>query len=38
MDITFTVNLWFVVALCLFFLVIGMMLGGGRSGGSRSRL
>jgi hypothetical protein len=41
MDINFTVNLWFIVALCLFFLVIGgvsgLLLGGGRSG-SHSRV
>ncbi len=37
MDITFTVNLWFLVALCLFFLVVGGLLFGSRSGGGRYR-
>jgi hypothetical protein len=36
MDITVTLNLWFVVALCLAFLVIGMVLNR-PSGQSRER-
>ncbi len=28
MDMTLTVNLWFLLSLCLIFLVIGMLLAG----------
>ncbi len=35
MDINITLNLWFVVALCLFCLVIGMVLNRDRSGRER---
>ena len=34
MNLMITVNLWFLVALCLLFLVIGLLLGA-RSGKSR---
>jgi hypothetical protein len=33
MDITVSVSLWLIVSLCLASMVIGMLLGGGRSGG-----
>jgi len=36
MNLMLTVNIWFLVALCLFFLVLGLMVGG-RSGSSRPR-
>ena len=38
MNITLTVNFWFVVSLCLFFLILGLLLGmrsGGRAKNAR---
>jgi len=35
MDFSLTVNFWFLVSLCLVFLVIGLLIG--RSGGGRYR-
>jgi len=37
MNIMLTVNLWFLIALCLLSLVIGLVVGGGRGNGSSRR-
>jgi hypothetical protein len=37
MDITLTLNLWFVVTLCLVCMLTGGLLFNGRSGGGRYR-
>ncbi len=37
MDVTLQVNLWFLISLCLSSLIIGALLFGRSSGGSRYR-